>query len=151
MKTKISSVIAIIAICLVLCGLLLLLMNLSYSKTERAEKTLNKYKADFEVVAQYMTESEYSYVCIIDHSGYMNVGREKAIDDEKLNIAISNLFKKAKITQITRINNTVTFETRGFNYTGIAYSVNKRDLPQINYVSKLSALSDNGWYYFEAE
>ena len=76
------------------------------------------------------------------------------LKDKKVSEALNRLFEKEKYYIISKNANTIRFViwTRGMDFgSGITYSINKIDYPTIEYLTKLEPLSEDGWYYYEAD
>ena len=79
---------------------------------------------------------------------------EKIIDDPQVVLAANTLLKSKVYHHICKIDNTIyLLQWTGLQdiSCGIAYTINKVDLPQVIYTTQLLPLSNEGWYYYVAD
>lgn len=138
-------VLAIVLIGILPISLWLVALNIDTASKENAEKYLKKDKKDIMLVTDYLVFSNKLSLSITETDII-------TIKDEKVRDSINRLFKK-KYSAIDKNNNTIKFTiwTKFMNFdSGIAYSINKEN-PSIEYLTKLVPLSEDGWYYYEAD
>ena len=157
-KENIGWVIAIASIA-VLVGLIwIAISSLTPPNMDKMEKYFNKDKADIVLVTDYFIESGYSEISINKlnyKKGFMftSANRMAEIEDEAVAKVIERLYKKRGYKVIGRYGNTIFFEKWAFleRDRGIAYSINGEDKPVLEFLVKLEPLSEDGWYYYEAD
>lgn len=106
---------------------------------------------DISLITEYMIDSGCESIYIHDDSGNMFADQiTTKIHSIEVSAAIKRLFN-GKYSVITKDGNTILFQqwTRFMDAgCGIAYSINGRDLPEIQYLTELVPLSEEGWYYY---
>ena len=156
----IASVIILIT-ALVLGVIGMVLYELTPPDKEKAEKYFQRDKKEIILITEYLNESDYPEIYINEsdlEKGTMFIGttdiRDVTIEDEKVKKAINWLFKRRGYKIIDKTDNTISFTrwTRLMDFgAGIAYSINEKDEPVLQYLTKLEALSEDGWYYYEED
>ena len=78
--------------------------------------------------------------------------RDKEIEDEAVIKSLNRIFGKRGYRVIGKNDNTIFFQEWAFleKNRGIAYSINGEDKPVVEFLIKLEALSEDGWFYYEA-
>lgn len=130
--------------------------SLSPPDKNKADKYFNRDKADIRLITEYLIDSDYPVMCIKNANGYMHVaGFDIKIDDSAVMEAIRRLFEQQEYKQIDKFGNTISFQIwERFIVdfaSGIAYSINGKDEPEMQFLTKIEPLSEDGWYYFEAD
>ena len=126
---------------------------------EKMEKCFQQDRDDLNVIADYLSNLEYSYVSIDEsnvESGVMFTGAYtfyQKIDDKTVLKSLKRLLNNKNYTAIGKNGNTVFFEKWNFlqKERGIAVSVNKKEPPSVEFLIKSEPLSEIGWYYYEAD
>lgn len=129
---------------------------------EKMERIFNRDQEDLVTIKNYFVDSEYSEIFInessyIKHPNMMDAGSQIGdveIKDADVLEAIKRLFEKHGYKIISKSGNTIEFceWTRlADNSRGIAYSINGIDEPEIDFVTRLEPLDEEGWYYYEAD
>ena len=139
-------VLVIFLIAILPVSLWLVATNIDTASKDNAEKYFKKDKDDIILVTDYLVNSNSSSISINDTDII-------TIKDEKVKEAFNRLFKK-KYSAIDKNNNAIEFTiwTRFNNFgSGIVYSINNEEEPTIEYLTKLVPLSEDGWYYYEAD
>ena len=79
--------------------------------------------------------------------------RDKEIEGEAVIKTMNRLVRKRGYRVIGRNDNTIFFRKWDFfeKERGIAFSINGEDPPQIEFLVKLEALSEQSWFYYEAD
>jgi hypothetical protein len=126
-------------------------------KIDKVEKVFQKYYDDIQIVVDLMVSLDYEVVIIdsdgrtglVNTDGYHFESVEVALDtktEETINRLLSEGYE-----QIVKNNNTIQFrQWSRFNDVGcgIAYSINSVDKPEIQYLTELTPLGQDGWYYY---
>jgi len=139
-------VLTIFSIAILPISLWLVAFNIDTAGKDNAEKYFNKDKEDIILITDYLVNSSSKSISIYDTDII-------TIKDEEVKEAFYRLFEK-KYYAINKNNNTIEFMiwSRGMDFgSGITYSINKIDYPSIEYLTKLEPLSEEGWYYYEAD
>lgn len=158
-KDNIGFVIAIISITVIVGVIWIAISSLAQPDRDKMGKYLERDKADFAIIIEYFVNSDYSYINI-DKSdlkkGVMFTGantRDEEIEDEAVIKSLNRLLGKRGYRVIGRNDNTIFFQKWAFleKDCGIAYSINGEDKPIVEFLIKLEELSEDGWYYYEAD
>lgn len=123
------------------------------------EKYFERDKEDLVLVTEYFANCDYTNIYITKSNyekGKMFTGVSTGdikIEDKAVIKAINRLIKRRNYKMIERTGNTIYFEKWFFGEEshGIAFSVNGKDKPVIEFLTELEPLSENGWYYYEAD
>ena len=126
---------------------------------EKIEKCLQQDKDDISVIADYLSNLDYAYISIDKsnlENGVMFTGataRYQEIDDKTVIESLNRLLNTRKYIVIGKSDNTVFFQKWRFleKDRGIAVPVNKEEPPLVEFLIKSEPLSENGWYYYEAD
>lgn len=159
MKDNIRFVITVISIIVAVGLIWIAILSLVPPDRDKVEKYFERDKADFAIITEYIINTGYSYISINKSNiekGMMFTGadtRNKKIEDEMVVKALDRLLKKRGYHVIGKNDNTVFFQKWAMleEDRGIAYSINGEDKPSIEFLTKLEPLSENGWYYYEAD
>ena len=158
-RSNIGFIIAVVSIIVVIGAIWIAISSLEPPDLDEIEAYLERDKADFAIITEYFIGSGYSYINI-DKSdfkkGVMFTGAntgDKEIEDEAVTKALKRLFEKREYRVIGRNDNTVFFQKWAFleKECGIAYSINGEDKPVVEFLVKLEVLSEDGWFYYEAD
>lgn len=154
------SVITTSLIGIVLILALLLLLHLVFPPRTppsigSVEKSFDKYQEDIEHVVNFLIEEKYKSILIRDSSGMMQADLQwMEIHEDNILDALNRLFALRDNMQIYKDGNTIKllWWTHPQNISSsIAYSVNKTDLPDVQYATEILPMSDDGWYYVIAD
>ena len=119
------------------------------------EKSFDKYQEDIEHVVNFLIEEKYESILIRDSSGMMQADLQwMEIHEDNILDALNRLFALRDNMQIYKDGNTIKllWWTHPQNISSsIAYSVNKTDLPDVQYATEILPMSDDGWYYVIAD
>ena len=126
---------------------------------ERMEKCFQQDKNDLVVVTEYLSKLKYPYVMIDNASlenGDMFTGANTSyqkIDDTTVQESLNRLLNNNKYIVIGKDNDTVFFQKWEFleKDRGIAVPINKEKTPIVEFIVKSEELSEEGWYYYEAD
>ena len=126
---------------------------------EKMEKCFQQDKANLRVIIDYLSNLEYSYVSIDKFSvenGVMFTGadsRYQKIDDKTTLECLNRLLNNKKYIVIGKSYNTIFFQKWRFleKDRGIAVSVNKGELPVVEFMVESEMLSETGWYYYASD
>lgn len=147
-RTKAYFIILIMAICVTLtcCG-----SNIPPDSNSVHEHFLNNYR-DIQVVVEYMANSPYEDLFIIDTSGTMQADLTwMQIENEEVMTAVNNLLGNGEYIKIIKTGNTIYMlqwtGTRDIG-CGIAYSINGTDVPDVQFTTTLVPITEDGWYYY---
>ncbi len=121
------------------------------------EKYLQRDKANFDIIIKYFINSSYEEIYIDKinlKSGTMFTGANTGniiIEDKNVQGAIEFLLTKRKYRAIGKDGNTIYFQKWVMleNERGIAYCIDV-DKPSIEFLTKTESLSEDKWYYYEA-
>lgn len=118
---------------------------------QTVEKKFFQCYDDIQVIVDYLAESQYGSIYICNDSGMMSVGTYKMeITDPSVLAALKRLVDE-NYSVINKYGNTIHFQ-QWTRFTdagcGIAYSINHKDAPEIEYLIELTPLSTEGWYYY---
>lgn len=153
-KTKrlLSTLLIIIAIMLLVLVSCNSLMNPPSVKS--VEKQFFKNHNDILLVTEYIISSGFESVYLHKDNNILSAdGHHLDIQDEKIAYALQNLFNNG-YNHIAKRNNTIFYQ-QWTRFTdagcGIAYSIDGSNNLDIQYLTQVTALSDDGWYYFVAD
>ena len=142
---------------------------------KQMEKDFQQNEELITSVKNYLAESEYNYISITDSMArgqmFVNIAGQSyaKIDNEEIIDAIRQL-KKHGYSSISKRANVISFvRWTGFDVSkGVAYSVDgveqnygidpkihpygSPEMPvAITFLTKLEPMSEDGWYYYEAD
>lgn len=137
----------------------ILILSITPPDKEKMDSYFERDQSDFAIITEYFINSGYSYINIDKSNikkGTMFTGantHDKRIEDDAVIKSLNRLFGKQGYHVIGRNDNTVFFQKWSFleKDRGIAYSINGKDKPVVEFLIKLETLSENGWYYYEAD
>ena len=123
------------------------------------EKYFQQDKDNLSVIVDYLSNLEYAYVSIDKFSVENRVmftganTRYQEIDNKTVLESLKKLLNNGKYNVVGKNGNTVFFQKWSFleKDRGIAVSVNKEDLPLVEFLINSEHLSEIGWYYYEAD
>jgi len=122
--------------------------TLSPPDKDKAERYFKRDYKSLETIIYYMENSDRKSIRV--HKTMSTYG----IKDEEVVEAINRLFEKRGYDVISKNGNTIHFlrwtRFRDFG-SGIAYSINGIDEPDLQYLTKLEPLSESNWYYYEED
>ena len=159
LKDNIIFVITSIIIIVIVGFIWIFILSITPPDKEKMDSYFERDKSDFAIITEYFINSGYSYINI-DKSNIkkstMFTGAntyDKRIEDDAVIKSLNRLFEKQGYHVIGRNDNTVFFQKWSFleKDRGIAYSINGKDKPVVEFLIKLETLSENGWYYYEAD
>ncbi len=157
---KVKCAFAVILTVVTVLGVLgIVLYSLLPPDKEKMEKYYQSNKDDFNLVADYLADSDYSFISIDKigiEDGVMFTGahtRHQEIDDNQVLKALKRLLNNGKYEIIGKSHNTVYFQKWSFGEKdrGIAVSVNENEKIWVEFLIKSEPLHDFGWYYYEAD
>ena len=115
---------------------------------------------DIQIVVDYLMDSEYESISIDadsrsglkDTDGY-HIESVELVLDSKTEEAVQRLLC-GEYEHIDKIGNTI--EIVQWNWLndvscGVAFTINAQDLPEIQYVTELTPMKEDGWYYYVAD
>lgn len=139
--------------------ILFLTASLAPPDKDKMENYLQRDRKDLITVADYFSKLEYNLINV-DRSNVENgiiftgakTGYQK-IDDTEVLYSLRKLLTNRNYVMIGKDNNTVFFKK--WNYfekdRGVAFSINKETVPSVEFLVKYEPLSEDGWYYYEAD
>lgn len=114
----------------------------------------NNYNA-IQTIIEFIINTGYNNIYIQDSEGTMMADlKDLPIGDDDVLAAVQTLFKGGYYINISKIDNTITFlQWRGTKDIGcgIAYSINGVDAPEVQFMTKLVSLSEDGWFYYVSD
>lgn len=152
-------IIAIVFVLAIITFILIEIYNLKPPDKNDTEKYFLEDKEKLIFLTEYFENYDYEEI-YVDKSnlknGTMFTGsntKDVNIDDESLLNLLNELMKNRNYKSIKKDGNTISFEkwSLGEKSYGIAYSINKKDKPEIEYLTKLESLSEPGWYYYKSD
>lgn len=110
---------------------------------------------EIQTIVDFMVDSGYEDVYIMDASGEITADLEKiTLTDETVLEAISALISDGNYYSISKSGNTIHFVQwwgiKDIN-CGVAYSINHTDPPEVQFCTTLTPLIEPGWYYYVAD
>ncbi len=119
---------------------------------EAVEERFNENYDDILTVVSFMINSGHEDIQIRDYSGTMYVDFEWIdITDASVNSAVERLLGSNLYRYIFKSGNTIQFiQWTGLQDIGcgITYTINGIDLPEIQHMTEIVPLSQDGWYYY---
>ena len=104
------------------------------------------------IVTEFLIDLEYDAVYISDTSQKMFADFNQInITKSSVNSAIRYLWENKVCRGISKQGNTIQIRHWSGSQEigcGLAYSINHTDVPEIQFVTELSPLSKDGWYYY---
>lgn len=118
---------------------------------EKMEKFFIRDKECLVIIKDYFINNPIAtYISSLD---FKSTNYSKLIKEEDVALAFNYLFKNG-YTGVGKQGNTIYFLkwTRGSNLgIGIIYLINNENQPELQYITKLEALSESGWYFYESD
>ena len=116
-----------------------------------AESFFEKNKADIQTVTEFLSTEEFEWISMWEADGTMKADfQEMEIPDAEVANAVKRLFSARSDMRIYKSNNTIEllFWTHPQEISStIAYSINRTDLPDVQYATEIKPMSAAGWYY----
>lgn len=120
--------------------------------TNRAQKILQDNHNDINIVTDFLSELDYCNVYIRDDGEYMQADLvDIYIDDSRVSEATKRLLDT--YVNINKIGNTIyLLQVKGpdIGY-GIAYSINGIDAPEVQHMTELTPLTEDGWFFYVSD
>ena len=114
-----------------------------------------EYSEDIQIITAFLSSSAYEDVYITKNDGSMLADlQEISIDDPAIAEVIERIIDKDGYQHIIKNGDTISLlQWRGIRDIGcgVAYSINGMNAPQIEYLTQLVPLSDNGWFYYVSD
>ncbi len=129
------------------------------TSANKMKRIFSRDQEELSTVANFLIDSGHTEVNISSSylSNKMFVGMEIGdveIEDEAATEAIHYLLEIQGYDYIKRKDNTIFFQEWSAlrdNSRGIAYSINREDKPEIQFLTRLEPLDNKGWYYYEVD
>lgn len=131
---------------------------------KKMQKIFNRDQNELCTIVGYFINTEHSKINISEASylkspNIMSVSNGSeignvVIEDEAVLQSVKKIFEEQGYDYIGKNGNTIYFQEWSAlrdNSRGIAYSVNKKDEPEIYFLTKLEPLDEEGWYYYEVD
>ena len=158
-KKIIGILIVALSIALITSVIWITTSSLTAPDKEKTEKCFQKDKDNLSIVADYLSSLDYSYISIDKDNikdGVMFTGadtRYQDIDDKVVVEALRVLLNDRDYIVVGKNEETVFFEKWRFleKDRGIAVTVDTEDAPEVEFIVRYEALSETGWYYYEAD
>lgn len=115
----------------------------------RAQQTLQDNRNDINTVTVFLSELDYCNVYVRDDGEHMQADLvDIYIDNAKVSEATKRLLET--YVSINKIGNTIyLLQAKGpdIGY-GIAYSINGTDTPEVQFMTELTPLTEDGWFFY---
>lgn len=122
---------------------------------EAVEETFTKNYDNLLTIISYMENSEYDDIQITGCSGSMYADFKWVdITEPAVNAAVNELLGTNIYMHIYKSGNTIRVLQWSSSQNiscGIAYTINGKDLPFYEFMTKIVPLSKEGWYYYVAD
>lgn len=116
-----------------------------------AERFYEKNKADIQIVTDFLIAEGYEWISIWEADGMMKADfQEMEIPNAEVAKAIKQLFSARSDMRIYKHENTIQLRFWWHPQeigSYIAYSINRTDLPDIQFATEITPMSADGWYY----
>lgn len=159
-KKKLHKTLLVLGVIVLLVVLVWIAVNAILPPDQKAmEKCFQEDRSDLALAADYLSRIDYGYV-VIDESGLdenvMFTGadtRYQNMNDPSFTAVLNRLLGWGGYNRITKSDGTIVFEKWGFGDMdrGIAYPITEGTRPNVEFLIKAEPLSENGWYYYEAD
>ena len=128
--------------------------NIPPSVTD-VQNLYQEYSSDIHTVINFLSASDYEDVYITDTNGTMLADLNKIqIQDPAVLDSLNRIFDNKAYHHINKDGNTISFlqwkGTRDIG-CGIAYTITKVDVPQIEFITELIPLSDEYLFYYVSD
>lgn len=114
-----------------------------------------EHAEDIQTIVDFLSSLEYEDIYITDNNGKMLADLTRIqIEDQSVSNAIDRILDSKAYQHINKNGNTISLlQWKGIRDIGcgIAYSVNGTNSPEIEFVTQLTPLSDDGWYYYVSD
>lgn len=118
----------------------------------RAQQTLQDNRNDINTVTEFLSELDYCNVYVRDDGEHMQADLvDIYIDNAKVSEATKRLLET--YVSINKIGNTIyLLQAKGpdIGY-GIAYSINGTDTPEVQFMTELTPLTEDGWFFYVSD
>ena len=115
----------------------------------RAQKILRDNRNDINIVTDFLSELDYCNVYIRNDGEHMQADLvDIYINDARVSEATKRLLDT--YVNINKIGNTIyLLQVKGpdIGY-GIAYSINGTDTPEVQFMTELTPLTEDGWFFY---
>ena len=136
-----------------------ILFNIIPPNNKIIEKHFELDKANLDIVVDFLINAEYNEIYINRfnfNEDKMFTGvetKDEKINDETVLKSLKYLFDYRGYMRIGKSGNTIYFDKWMFGEEtrGLAYSINDTDEPIVEFLTNLEPLSENQWFYFEAD
>lgn len=150
---------AYLCVFLLVCILLLVTLNHKSSNyppsIESVQKQYYEHSEDIQIIIDFLLSVNYEDIFIRENDGWMLADLNSVpIDEEKVCMAIDRLLTNRAFYHIVKNGNTIyLLQWKGIRDVGcgIAYSINGINNPEIEYVTQLVPLSNDGWFYYVSD
>lgn len=148
-----------ISVLILVCSLVILQTGCNHldspPRIESVQNRYHEYHKDIQTIVNFFMLSNYEYICIRNSDGTMLADfNEVIINDKEVSGAVERLLANSTYQHIIKNENTIyLLQWKGLRDIGcgIAYSINGVDFPEIEYVTQLVPLSDDGWFYYVSD
>lgn len=124
-------------------------------KVDSVQKQFMDYRKDIHTVVEFMVHSGYESISIDNSNGTIWADFQTIqVDDEAAKDAIARLLSIGAYYDIYKNGNTISFlQWKGARDIGcgIAYTINRCDLPEVQYTTELVSINEEGWFYYVAD
>jgi hypothetical protein len=119
---------------------------------QTVQQTFSDYYEDIHTVTQFLADLEYRNAYIRDDGENMQADLvDVPIGDAEVSAAAKRLLEA--YVSISKIGNTIhLLQWSGADVgCGIAYSINGTDAPEIQCMTELTPLAEDGWFYYVSD
>lgn len=108
-------------------------------------------REDFETITNYLIDLNINYIAIFDPKATLAGHGDITINNETAREAMERLVSKRILKKVFKNGNTIEFILWESFYDmgcGLAYTIDCRVKPNIQYLTELELINDDGWYYY---
>lgn len=131
-----------------------ILKQYPFCNENKAAKYFDQDKEDILLITEYLASDTNDNIIFRKEGMFAAPSNLNKVNDRSVYQAIYRLLNDRDYHSISKFENTITFTiwTRFNDFgSGLAYSINVMDEPEIQYLTELEPLSEDGWYYYEED
>lgn len=149
------------AVCVVMMAVILSFLCISCSdlntppEKKTVQQVFDEHYEDIMLLFSFMEASEYNHISISDASGtiFADFSHVQIQDNDVCN-AIEHLLKKGPYIKIAKLDGTISMlQWTGLQDIGcgVLYSQNIEESIEVEFVTELIPLSEDGWFYYVSD